>query len=223
MREMLGVHVMGTANVLDAAAQLSRPPFVVLVGSMAEPGPGGQELAASPYAATKAAAAGVAEFYAHICDVPVVRARLFMVYGPGDTQLTKAVPHLMLATIRNERPRFGAGVLPLDWTFIDDAVDGLLAAAFARPTARVDIGTGRLATLREIVGIVSELSQTAVEPQYGAMVDRPFVTAIRADTEQAARHIEWRAKVGLEDGLSRTFEWFRSAWAAGEFAPGGAG
>jgi len=69
-----------TVNVLQAATQhkLRR---LVLAGSLDEPAPGSQP--ASPYAAAKAASHVYADLFHSLYGVPLVIARIFMAYGPG--------------------------------------------------------------------------------------------------------------------------------------------
>ena len=216
MEEMLSAHVLGTANVLEAAARLPKPPTVVTAGTMVEPGSEGQAFAASPYAAAKAAADHVARYFEAIGDLPVVRTRLFMVYGPGDRNLSKALPHLMACAVTGHSPRLGSGSLALDWTYIDDVVSGLLAAYSARPAERVDLGTGVLTTVRQVAEMIVAAGLLSEPPALGVREDRPSVEPVDADTRATADAIGWRAEVALKDGLDRSYGWYRDMLEARE-------
>ena len=67
------------------------------------------------------------DLYGH----PVVVARLFMVYGPGQWALSKLIPSTILTLLRGEAPKVSSGERPVDWVYIDDVVDGILACAVA--------------------------------------------------------------------------------------------
>ncbi len=57
--------------------------WLVLAGSMEDPGKGGHEVYSSPDSAAKAAACGYARMFHALYDVPVPEARIFMVCGPA--------------------------------------------------------------------------------------------------------------------------------------------
>lgn len=216
MTHMLQSHVLGTTNVLDAAVAVGTSPRVVVVGSMVEPGSGGQRVASSPYAVAKGAVQILSEYYEEIYELPVIRARLFMAYGGGQTDLTKLVPYLILSLLRGTRPRLGGGNLALDWIYVDDVVDGLIAAAVAGPRHRVDLATGELTTTRELSDVICRLTGAAVRPVFGAVDDRPSVRAIHADVAATAAAIGWRATTGLEEGMRRTVDWYSDRVRSGQ-------
>mgnify|MGYP000665079989 CR=1 FL=1 len=201
-----------TVNLLvsTAEAQVSR---VVLCGSLEEPE--GDEAAAalsSPYAISKAAATNYARLFHDLYGHPVVVARLFMVYGPGQWALSKLIPSTILTLLRGESPKVSSGERPVDWVYIDDVVDGILACALAPGVEgrRIDIGTGVLTTVRGVVEAIGTLIPQGPAPAFGTVPNRPAeqVRAARVDRSQAL--LGWKAKTELLDGLRRTVEWYRN-------------
>ena len=82
---------------------------------------------------------------------PVTILRLFMVYGPGQQDLSKLVPYVTLSLLKGEMPRVSSGMREVDWIYVDDVAAGYLAAATATgvegstmcpAVIRVDTGTG---------------------------------------------------------------------------------
>ena len=61
--------------------------------------------------------------------LPVVIARVFMVYGPAQQDLTKLVPYVILSILRGETPKISSGGRPVDWIYVSDVVDGFMALA----------------------------------------------------------------------------------------------
>jgi nucleoside-diphosphate-sugar epimerase len=132
--EYQAVNVEGTRALLAAAraagvtrfVQVSSPSVAhlgaALVGEGA--GPASPEHARGPYARTKAAA----ELIALAADAPgfaVTAVRPHIVWGPGDTQLVERVVN------RSHQGRMvvvGDGAALIDSTYVDDAVDALVAA-----------------------------------------------------------------------------------------------
>lgn len=201
-----------TVNLLvsTAEAHVSR---VVLCGSLEEPE--GDEVAAalsSPYAISKAAATSYARLFHDLYGHPVVVARLFMVYGPGQWALSKLIPSTILTLLRGEAPRVSSGERPVDWVYIDDVVDGILACALAPGVEgqRIDIGTGVLTTVRGVVEAIGGLIPQGPAPAFGTVPNRSAeqVRAARVDRTQAL--LGWKAKVELLEGLRRTVEWYRN-------------
>jgi UDP-glucose 4-epimerase len=102
---------------------------LVLAGSMEDPGKGGHEVYSSPYSAAKAAACGYARMFHALYDVPVPVARIFMVYGLAQRDVTKRVPYSILRLLKGDPPEISSGVRKVDWIYVDDVVSGLMAIA----------------------------------------------------------------------------------------------
>jgi UDP-glucose 4-epimerase len=83
----------------------------------------------SPYAAAKWSVSGYARMFRALYQIPVVIAKIFMVYGSGQTDHTKLIPYVILSLLRGEAPRLSSGVRLVDWIFVDDVVDGLIGCA----------------------------------------------------------------------------------------------
>ena len=201
-------NLVTTVNLLSAAAEASPSTRVVLAGSLEEPEAG--EPASSPYAASKAAAGLYGRLFGEMFDLRVTALRIFMVYGPGQRDLSKLVPHVILSLLRSERPQLTTGQRMIDWIYVDDVVDAFVAAATHEPVAAaVDVGTGRAVAIRAVVTRLVEMIDATIEPEYGAISDRPHEQVRVADIAATEQAIGWRPKVELEDGLLRTARWYR--------------
>ena len=206
-----------TVNLLAAATEVGCQ-RLVLAGSLEEPEASETEpVPPSPYAAAKWAASGYARFFYANYDTPVVVARLFMVYGPGQEDLGKLVPYVTLSFLRGEAPRLTGGFRHVDWIYVDDAVAGLLAVARApnlEGTA-VDLGSGRLTTIRDVVKQLARATEASVEPLFAALPDRPQERVRVADAADSEARTGWRAQTELERGLELTVDWYRRELEAG--------
>ncbi len=212
-------NLASTVNLL-AAVQEAGCRRLVLAGSQEEPEPSPEApspIPASPYAAAKGAASAYARMFHALYGTPVVAARLFMVYGPGQTDLEKLVPYTVVSLLRGEHPRFGSGRRPVDWLHVDDAVEGLLALATAPGIEgeHLDLGSGVLVTVREVVERLASLVRPGAELGFGERPDRPREVVRRADVETTRRRTGWGPTVPLDEGLRGTALWYREALAAG--------
>jgi UDP-glucose 4-epimerase len=74
----------------------------------------------------------------------------------------------------------------------------------------LDIGSGELVTVRALVARLCDLIGGDVEPDFGAIEDRPLERVRVADSLSAANAIGWRPHTMLEEGLKRTVDFYRS-------------
>jgi len=206
-----------TVHILTAAAQTGKP-RVILAGSMQEPDPGDAcPVPCSPYAASKWACAGYARMFAALYGLRVTIARPFMVYGPGQWALTKVLPYSIVTLLRGDIPNLASGARELDWVFVEDVVQGLLAVADSPEahTRTIDLGTGRLMTVRAVVELVARTVGVTSAARFGAVADRPLERPHAARADDTERVLGWRAATPLQVGISRTIEWYRTQLAAG--------
>jgi nucleoside-diphosphate-sugar epimerase len=73
----------------------------------------------------------------------------------------------------------------------------------------IDLGSGVLVGIREVVQQIRELIPGAPVAEFGSMPDRVSESVRVADLETARKTLDWRPVTPLRDGLSRTIEWYR--------------
>ena len=206
-------NLASTVHLLKASAELGIERFVQ-VGSLEEP----EDLTtppSSPYAAAKAAASLYSRMFHLLYEVPVVIARVFMVYGPGPQDEKKLVPYVIRSLMAGETPSFGSGTRPVDWVFAPDIAEGFMRLATAPGLAgqRVDLGTGQLVTVRGMVEEVFRQLAPGVEPSFGGLADRQAEQVRKADIERTHDLLGWHPETDVERGIERTIEWFRHSGA----------
>lgn len=217
VKSTFDANLASTVHLLDAAARLGCDRFVQ-VGSLEEPDLD-EPLAApsSPYAAAKAAASSYGRMFHQLYETPVVLARLFMVYGPAQMALKKLVPYVILSLLRGATPQLSSGTRPVDWIFVDDVVEGLVRISQVSGLAgqRVDLGSGQLHTIQQVVQTLYGLFDRSDVPTFGGLADRPMEQVRKAQTGLTARQLGWSPSISLEDGLRRTIDWYRDELTAG--------
>ncbi len=203
----LANNLVASVNVLEAVTNASCD-RVVLIGSGDEPGADGTPC--SPYAATKWAVGGYARMFLSLYGTPVTTARPFMVYGPDQPDTSKVVPYTITSLLQGEAPNLSSGQRLCDWVYIDDVVDALVALADpAEAIGRVlDVGWGRLDTVRHVVETLSTLVGVGIEPVFGGLPDRQGETEAMADVAETTRVCGWRPSTDLYEGLKRTVAWY---------------
>ncbi len=209
-------NLASTVHLLAALAARDECRLFVQAGSLEEP-TAADATPSSPYAAAKWAAAGYLRMARALYDLPFVRARMFMVYGPGQWDLRKLVPYTVLSLLDGGEPSFTSGERPVDWVFVDDVVEGL-ARIGRRPDldgATVDLGSGALATVREVVELLFAILAPDRRPRFGARDDRPAEQVRMAEIRETERQLGWRPATDLRAGLEATVEWYRNESASG--------
>jgi nucleoside-diphosphate-sugar epimerase len=205
----LHANLTGFVNVaLAATDQHCRS--IVYVGSLQEPDQALPAIPSSPYAAAKYAASCYARMLVDVFKVPIAIARLFMVYGPGQSDFTKVVPYVVSQLLTGCKASLSTGTHPFDWVFVDDVCDALLAVASCESAIgrTVDVGTGVLTPTIDVARDLGRRLNAIQLLDAGAIPDRAGEPIRAADTAATKALTGWEAQVGLEDGLDRTVKWF---------------
>jgi UDP-glucose 4-epimerase len=163
----------------------------------------------SPYGVTKLAAEHLVGLYHRNHCLPAVSLRLFTVYGPR--QRPDMAFHRFLRAARDgtQVQLYGDGQQTRDFTYVDDVVAALRAAALSGQTGSVyNVGGGERVDLNHVLHLVEAVTLRPLrvqrqEAQKGDMRDT------FADTTAARRDLGFRSTVSLREGLAREWEWLR--------------
>lgn len=164
------------------------------------------------YAVSKLATEHLALSYYKQYDFPAVSIRPFNIYGPGQVG-EGAVHHFIARAIRNE-PLIvhGDGAQIRSWCFVDDIVDGVVATLTEdRALGQAfNIGNPRSTlTIYHLAKLIVDLAGSSSEVRL-APIDRVDVELRVPNIDKARERLGFEPKVNLEEGLSRTIEWYRS-------------
>ena len=150
----------------------------------------------------------------HGVDTKIVR--IFNTYGPR-MRLNdgRAVPAFMSQVLRDEDVTvFGDGSQTRSFTYITDLVDGILRLMLSSENDPVNIGNPVEMTIKEIAETIIRMTGSK-----SRIVYRPLPTddpkQRRPDITRARTLLQWEPKVGLEEGLMKTVDYFKAKLAAG--------
>lgn len=215
-------NVAGTLHVLDAAVRTGARKFLFASSSSvygaADEVPFREDAPLrrtfSPYAATKVAGEQLCSTYAHLHGLPVVSLRFFTVYGPG--QRPDLAIHKFTRAMFEGRPipQFGDGSTRRDYTYVDDIVQGIRAAAdYDRETYDVfNLGESETITLSGLIAALEEA--TGKKALIEHLPDQPGdMPATWADIGKARALLGYAPKTKISEGLPKFVEWFRSTLA----------
>jgi nucleoside-diphosphate-sugar epimerase len=173
----------------------------------------------SPYGMTKVATEELAGVYHRTYGVPVVGLRYFTAYGPRQRPDMAFTRFLTRAVSGRPLPVIGDGRQVRDFTFVDDIVDGTIAAArHGRPGRVYNIGGGRPVELRQAIEMIEQLLERSIELQRRpAQVGEAKATG--CDGSRARRELGYAPRTTLEQGLAAQLEWVLTGRRAAELAP----
>lgn len=185
------------------------------------------------YSATKLANEAMAHAYAYIFGIPSTGLRFFTVYGPWgrpDMALFK-----FTRAILEERPIdvYGDGEMERDFTYVDDIVDGVVAAlddvpsrdpawradspspatSGVAPWRILNLGAGRRERLSRYIEVLEQaLGRKAVlnlmPTQEGEM------TRTEADVSETRASLGYEPKTPIDEGVTRFVDWYREFYGA---------
>ena len=220
------INIDGTLNVLVAArdAKVRRVVFAASSSAYGEtpilpkietmpPAP------ISPYGVTKYVGELYAQVFGRVYGLENACVRYFNVFGPRQdptSQYSGVLSRFMLAVLEGKKPViYGDGEQSRDFTFIENVVDETLRACEA-PDASGRVfngGTGSRITLNQVIHLLAKISGQPIEAVY----DPPRNGDIRdsqADISLARRVLGYEPRVQFEEGLRRTWEWYRGKYSA---------
>jgi UDP-glucuronate 4-epimerase len=221
------VNLTGTLNLLDAAAGrlplASRPeglPNLVFASTSSVYGATKQipfletdlcDRPLAPYPASKRAAELMGYAYHHLYGVHFTALRFFTVYGPRGRPDMMAYKVLDNIFFGRDVPLYNNGQMHRDWTYVDDIVQGVVAAA-DRPMGYevINLGRGAPVLLADFVQIIEKLAGRKARLVPAPMMDADIAYTF-ADTTKAQRLLAYNPRISVEEGVTEFWHWYQRA------------
>lgn len=170
----------------------------------------------SPYAATKRAAELVTFTAHHLTGIGVTNLRFFTVYGPRQRPDLAIHKFTRLISSGQQIELYGDGSTSRDYTWIDDIVDGCVAAVEQLATDATgayriyNLGGAQATTLAGLVDLIG--TALGLQPQIVRLPEQlGDMRQTWADVTLAARDLGYRPRVSIDDGIKRFVDWYRRA------------
>lgn len=161
------------------------------------------------YAATKKANELMAYAYHNLYGIAMSGLRFFTVYGPWGRpdmayySFTKAISEGLPISLYNK------GAMRRDFTYIDDIVQGTLAAIDQADGYNLyNLGNNRSEELLHFVAILEKSLGRKAEINFVAHPPSEMIETF-ADIEESKQVLQFEPKVSLEEGLPRFVEWYK--------------
>ena len=219
------INIDGTLNVLVAAKELKVKRVVFAASSSAygetptlpkvetmQPQP------ISPYGVTKFVGELYGQTFGRCYGLENVALRYFNIFGPRQdpsSPYSGVLAKFCTAFLEDTPPVvFGDGEQTRDFTYVENAVQAnLLACDAPNVSGKVfNVGVGGRVSLNEVLRELGKITSKTLETKY----EPPREGDIRdsqADISQAREFLGYSPRVSFEEGLARTFEWYRETQA----------
>ena len=215
------VNVRGTLSLLESARAVGVPKFVFASSSsiygLANRVPFREDdysvMPISPYAATKISAEKFCYAYSYLYNLSTICLRLFTVYGPRQRPDLAICKFTGMIQNGDPIPFFGDGTTGRDYTFVEDTVNGIIAAIDYSCCFDVfNLGNSHPIQLNHLVSTLEEaLGKEAVLRH---LPDQPGDVPITyADISKATLILGYKPSVSFERGVQRFVTWYRQTEA----------
>src|SRR3954468_14568291 len=213
------VNVLGTLSALESASRAGVRRFVFASSGGAVYGE--QDVfpateshprrPASPYGTSKLCGEEYVEHYGRSHGMSTLCLRYANVYGPGQDPLGEAgvVAIFLHQLLEGRAPRInGDGLQTRDFVFVEDVARANLLGVESDASGALNVGTARESN---IVQLADKLVKATggPKPTYGPSAPGEQRRSV-IDPAAAKKALGWEPRVGFEEGLERTAEWFKS-------------
>lgn len=211
------VNIDGTVNILEACIENNMKQIVFASSSsiygdnktvpFSEVDPVNNPI--SPYAATKRAGELMAYTFHHLHGLPVTCLRLFTVYGPRQRPDLAIRSFMEKIESGQEISIFGDGSMKRDFTYVDDIVQGILAA-LEKPLGYeiINLGNESPVSVSEMVSAIEKVlgkkANISFEPEKPGDVQITY-----ANIAKAKELLGYAPQTKFEDGLTKMANWLR--------------
>jgi UDP-glucuronate 4-epimerase len=217
------VNVRGTHNLLEFAKARRIPHFVFASSSSVygvNPNVPWTEAdhvlqPISPYASTKVSGELLGHVYSHLYGIRFIALRFFTVYGPRQRPDLAIRKFAQLILNGQRLPLYGDGSSRRDYTYIDDIVDGIVAAIGYRATRYevINLGNNEAISLADLVQMMGEV--LGIRPSLELLPEQPGdVPQTWASIEKAYRLLGYEPKTSIRVGLECFASWLAAIRAA---------
>jgi UDP-glucuronate 4-epimerase len=163
----------------------------------------------SPYAASKLSMEHLAKTFHHLHGGNITCLRFFTVYGPRQRPEMAFYKFMRLMDEGEAIPMFGDGSSGRDYTFIDDIVQGVVAAAECLDGFRVyNLGGDEVTRLAEMIETIADV--LGVEPNIDQLPMQPGdVPLTNADLTRSRAELGYEPNTSLREGIEKMWAWYR--------------
>jgi CDP-glucose 4,6-dehydratase len=215
-----GSNIMGTAHVLEAARKSEAVKGVFVASSDKAYGKDCVNVKEDqkvfgdhPYDASKAATDMLAQTYHKTYGLPVVVARFGNIFGPGDVNLSRIVPGIMEAVIRNRQLEIRSdGSFTRDYLYVKDVAEGYIKMAQKLDGIKgqaFNFSSGMNFSVIKLINKVSEVLGKKIDYK---ILNQEIneIPNQSLNFQKAKKLLGWQGNLDFDKAIKETFEWYKN-------------
>jgi nucleoside-diphosphate-sugar epimerase len=217
------VNALGTLKTLEYANLVSVEKFVFASSgcSVYAPLPLREDFVSlhldTPYQINKLVGELYCNYFYDYYKLPVVIARYFNVYGPGEVpgKYRNVIPNFMWWAMHEQPlPITGTGEETRDFTFVEDIVDGTLRMGVVKEAVgeAINLASGTETRIIDLANWINEITGNKAGIVYKERRDWDKAIRRRASIEKAKKILGYEPKTDIKTGLRKVHEWFKENW-----------
>ena len=145
----------------------------------------------------------------HKLDTKIIR--IFNTYGPRMRKDDgRVVPNFINQAIKNKPLTvYGKGEQTRSFCYVSDLIDGIYPLMKSNHNEPVNLGNPEEHTILEFAEKIKQITQSRSKIIFSQLpLDDPHVRC--PDITRAKDILKWKPKVGLDEGIKKTIDWFKS-------------
>jgi len=224
-RYTIDTNVMGTTNLLEAV-RIRMPTAKIVIASSDKaygdknPAPYKETMQVSgeyPYEVSKSCVDLIAQTYYHTYDLNVVISRCGNVFGGGDINWSRIIPHTLKSLYNNSLINIrSSGQLKRDYIYIEDVIEGyLLLAELGKKGEAYNFGYNCCYSVIEVMETVFKVMGKVAFYHIAHKTDQE-ISEQWLDASKAMNTLGWKPQHSLQTGLLPTIQWYEKYFSKGE-------
>ena len=136
---------------------------------------------------------------------PFVTLRLFLIYGPGQSE-ERLIPYIIKESIKNNVYKIFGGNQIKDFCYIDDLCEAIVLS-FNNDEVNgqtINIASGKKITIKKIVNIIQSHMNKGKPDFQNKIYRKSENTKLWANIEKARKILDWKPKTNISEGLKKT-------------------
>lgn len=167
----------------------------------------------TPYQVTKLLGELYTNYFHNLYDMPIVNARFFNVYGPGEVpgRYRNVIPNFMYWAMNGQAlPITGDGTETRDWTYVEDIVSGLLAMGVKEEAIgeAFNLGSGKEHQVIEMAKLVNKITGNKAGIKFTERRNWDVKTRLLSSIKKADKILGYKPTTRFEDGVKKVHQWF---------------
>ena len=160
----------------------------------------------NPYTASKIYGEELVKGYSQCYNMDYVIIRPSTVYGPFNDKTKRLIDIFILNALNNQELKiFGDENKSLDFTYIDDFLDGFLIA-IEQKNKEFDISSGKSVKINYLADYIIKLAENGKKVFCNSEIAQP--QEVELDISKISE-LGYMSKISIEEGVRKTFEWYK--------------